>query len=71
MSITRAQVTSVEALATWMQANAVPGIFKAVTYSDSVLTATDANDNVVLEIKAGTAYNNQGYLKAYRASETA
>jgi len=68
MGITRAQVANISELAEWMQSNAVPNIFKAVTYADSVLTATDADDNVALEIKAGTATNNQGYLKAYRAS---
>lgn len=68
MGITRAQVSSLSELAEWMQSNAVPSIFKSVTYSDNVLTATDADDNVALEIKAGTATNNQGYLKAYRAS---
>ena len=68
MSITRATLASVEALAAWMQTNAVPNIFKSVTYENSILTATDADDNVALEIKAGTATNNQGYLKAYRAS---
>ena len=50
-----------------MQSNAVPSIFKSVTYSDSVLTATDAEDNTVLTIHAGTASVNQGYFRAYRA----
>ena len=67
MGITRATVATVEALATWMQENAVPGIFKSVTYSDSVLTATDAEDNTVLTIHAGTGSVNQGYFRAYRA----
>ena len=67
MAITRAQVTSLSELATWMQSNAVPGIFKAVTYSDSVLTATDDEDNTVLTIHAGTGSVNQGYFRAYRA----
>ena len=67
MGITRATVATVEALATWMQTNAVPGIFKSVTYSDSVLTATDADDNTVLTIHAGTGSVNQGYFRAYRA----
>lgn len=67
MGITRAQVASVEALASWMQENAVPSIFKAVTYSDSVLTATDADDNVVLKINGGTGAGNSAYFRAYRA----
>jgi hypothetical protein len=67
MAITRAQVTSVEALASWMQTNAVPNIFKSVTFSSGVLTATDADDNTVLEIHGGTGSVNQGYFRAYRA----
>lgn len=65
MAITRAQVASIEALASWMQENAVPNIFKSVTYADSVLTATDADDNVVLEIKCVTS---SSFFRAYRAS---
>ena len=68
MSIVRAQVANVEALASWMQANAVPNIFKAVTYADSVLTATDADDNTVLEIKGGTGAGNSAFFRAYRAA---
>ena len=67
MSITRAQVTSVEALATWMQTNMVPNIFKAVAYDNGVLTATDDDDNAVLGI-AGNAVGTP-YFRAYRASE--
>ena len=67
MAITRAQVANVEALATWMQANAVPNIFKSVTYSNSVLTATDAEDNTVLTINGGTGAGNSAYFRAYRA----
>lgn len=67
MGIARAQVSSLSELATWMQANAVPSIFKSVTYSDSVLTATDDEDNTVLTIHAGTGSVNQGYFRAYRA----
>lgn len=68
MSIARAQVANVEALASWMQENAVPNIFKSVTYSNSVLTATDADDNVVLSIKG--AQNGSDYLRAYRAENS-
>ena len=49
MAIVRSNVSNVEALAEWMQTNAVPSVFKAVTYSDGVLAATDEDDNVVLE----------------------
>lgn len=69
MAITRAQVANVEALASWMQENAVPGIFKAVTYADSVLTATDADDNTVLSIQAANTGTGSGHFRAYRASE--
>ena len=68
MAITRAQVSSLSALATWMQENAVPGIFKAVTYADSVLTATDAEDNTVLSIQAANTGTDSGHFRAYRAS---
>lgn len=67
MSIVRAQVASLSELATWMQTNAVPNIFKSVTFSSGVLTATDADDNTVLEIHGGTGSVNQGYFRAYRA----
>ena len=64
MAITRAQVANISELAAWMQTNAVPGIFKAVTYADDTLTATDADDNTVLEIKINTG----GYFRAFRGS---
>lgn len=64
MAIRRAQVTSLAAFAAWMQENAVPSIFKSVSYDSEadIATATDADDNVVLEIKNGS----DGYLRAYR-----
>lgn len=68
MAIVRATVANVEALATWMQTNAVPSIFKAVTYENSVLTATDADDNVVFELNGGTGAASSGYFSAYRAA---
>lgn len=68
MAIVRATLASVEALATWMQANAVPNIFKAVTYDNGVLTATDADDNTVLEINGGNGSASSGYFRAYRAA---
>ena len=69
MAITRAQVANISELAAWMQENAVPNIFKAVTYADSVLTATDADDNVVLKINGGTGAGNSAYFRAYRAAD--
>lgn len=68
MSIVRAQVANVEALASWMQENAVPTIFKSVAYADSVLTATDADDNVVFELNGGTGAASSGFFRAYRAA---
>ena len=53
MAIVRATVANVEALAAWMQTNMTPNIFKSVTYADSVLTATDSEDNTVLTINGG------------------
>ena len=64
MAIVRAQVTTIQELAAWMQENAVPNIFKSVTYENSVLTATDADDKVVLTIKG--AKNGSDYFRAYR-----
>lgn len=64
MAITRAQLTTVQELAAWMQENAVPSIFKSVTYSDTTITATDADDNTVLEIKGGSG----GYFRAFRGA---
>ena len=69
MAITRAQVATVEALAEWLQENAVPSIFNSVTFSDSVLTATDADNNVVLQINGGTGTSNTAYFRAFRGSE--
>lgn len=62
MSIVRAQVADILELAAWMQSNAVPNIFKSVTYEDNTITATDADDNVVLEIQ----YGLHGYFRAFR-----
>lgn len=62
MSISRAKVSSISELAAWMQENAVPSIFKSVTYENDHITATDEDDNVVLEIKN----NNGGYFRAFR-----
>ena len=71
MAATRAQVANVEALAAWMQENAVPNIFNAVTYENSVLTATDADENTVLEINGGTGAASSGFFRAYRAENNA
>lgn len=67
MSIVRAQVANISELAAWMQENAVPNIFKSVTYESSVLTATDNEDNTVLEINGGTGAASSGFFRAYRA----
>ena len=68
MAIRRAQVTSLAAFAAWMQENAVPSIFKSVTYDNSTntATATDADDNVVLEI----VNDSGGHFRAYRSDES-
>lgn len=68
MAIVRAQVTTAAELAAWMQENAVPNIFKSVTYADRVLTATDADDNTVLSIQAANTGTGSGHFRAYRAS---
>ena len=67
MAIIRDTLANLAALATWMQQNYVPSLFKSVTYSSGVMTATDADDNTVLEIHQGTGSVNQGYFRAYRA----
>lgn len=62
MAVTRAQVANVEALAAWMQENAVPNIFKSVTIdSSNNITATDDEDNVCLYIKNGYG----GHFRVY------
>lgn len=74
MAITRSRFTTLAVLASYLQENAVPNIFKSVsytlnTYSRGVMTATDSDDNVVLEIKDGTDNDGTGYFRAYRADE--
>ncbi len=74
MAIVRSQMTTLEALATWMQENMVPNIFKSVsytttTYGRGLMTATDSDDNVVLGIKDGSDAEGTGYFRAYRADE--
>lgn len=66
MAITRAQVNGVEALAAWLNENAAD-FFSSVTYESNVLTATNKNDNVVMEI-CGTP--GAGYLRAYRSESS-
>ena len=62
MAIVRAQVTTPQELAAWMQENAVPNIFKSVTIdSSNNITATDDDDNTCLYIKHGYG----GYFRAY------
>lgn len=65
MAITRASLANREALATWLQENAVPGFFKTVTYTSGTdsIACTDADDNTILEIKDGN-----GNIYAYRAT---
>lgn len=70
MAIVRATVANVEELATWMQTNMTPNIFKAVTYDNGVLTATDADDNTVLTFNGGNGAGNSGFFRAYRGSES-
>ena len=66
MGIVRAELSSISELATWLNANACPSIFKTVSYDigESTLTATDADDHTVVTIKNGsggglTAYTSQ------------
>ena len=68
MAIKRASITSLADFATWLQANAVPGLFKSVTYDSETaeLSATDADDNTVWRAKNG----NSGYFRAYRAASS-
>lgn len=66
MSITRAQVSGLSELATWLNDNCT-AFFNSVTYESDVLTATDKNDSVVMEI-CGT--QNSGYLRAYRSESS-
>ena len=60
MAIQMQVLADLAALASWMQANAVPKFFKAVTYDNSTITCTDDDDNTILEITAGsvTAYRS-------------
>lgn len=74
MAIVRSQITTLEALATWMQENMVPNIFKSVSYTlnaynRGIMAATDSDDNVVLGIKDGSDTEGAGYFRAYRADE--
>lgn len=50
MSIIRANLVSREALAEWLQANAVPKYFASVTYTDSKIQGFDEDGNKILEI---------------------
>ena len=68
MAIVRTKVYSLSELSTWLQANAVPGIFKSVEYASRTLTATDSADNTVLEITTGEPFVANGSFKAYRAA---
>ena len=63
--IKRELIASRDALAAWLQANAVPSLFKSVTYESSVIECYDDNDNLVLEI------GSNGSIYAYRAEGNA
>ena len=68
MAIKRAQFTTIADFAAWLQENAVPSIFKSVTYdsNSAEMTATDADNNTVWTVKIG----NGGYFRAYRAADS-
>ena len=68
MAIVRTNVNSLAEFVAWMQQNAVPGIFKSVTYDSgtNTATATDADDNVVLEIVNASG----GHFRAYMSDES-
>lgn len=61
MAIVRERLANRDALAAWLQENAVPTLFKAVTYENSVIACFDDEDNKVLEI------SSIGGIYAYRA----
>lgn len=61
MSVKREQLANRAALAAWLQENAVPSMFKSVTYENSVIACFDDEDNKVLEI------SSVGGIYAYRA----
>lgn len=72
MGITRAQFTTFSDLASYLQENAVPNLFKSVTVeagSGNTLTATDTDDDVVLKIHPNTDAYGSGFFRAYRADE--
>lgn len=65
MAIKRELLAGRAALASWLQANAVPSSFKSVTYESDVIECYDDNDNLVLKI------DNKGSIYAYRAEGNA
>lgn len=62
MAIKRANISGLDNLATWLNANCA-GLFGSVTYSSSKLTATDKDSHTILEITAASC-------KAYRAASS-
>ena len=62
MAILREQISGLSNLATWLNANCT-GLFGSVTYSSNTLTATDKDNNKVLELTATSC-------KAYRAESS-
>lgn len=71
MAIKRMQTKDFATFAAFIQDNLVPNIFKAATYDSEtgVLTCTDDDGNVALEIKGGsTATSSAYFFRAYRTA---
>lgn len=64
MAITRVNIASREALAEWLQANAVPKYFSSVTYTDGVTQGFDEDGNKILEI------SSTGGIYAYSSADS-
>lgn len=65
MAIFREKLADRAALASWLQENTMPSLFKSVTYENNVIECYDDNDNLVLKI------DNNGGIYAYRAENNA
>lgn len=63
MAIKRELLADRAALASWLQENAVPSLFSAVTYESNATHCYDDENNLVLEI------GSKGAIYAYRADE--
>lgn len=71
MGVKRLLTKSFAVFAAFIQENLVPNIFKAATYDSEtgVLTCTDDDGNVALEIKGGsTATSSAYFFRAYRTA---